>query len=184
MSRIGLLGGTFDPPHIGHFIIAQEVKTALELDEVWFMPTNQPPHKEPAYFSSETRLSMLKQATASASGFFVEPIELARQGKSYTIDTIKLLKDKYPQNSFYFIIGADMVEYMPKWHKIEELLTLIEFVGVNRKDYTNKTDYPVTMVDIPVIDISSTEIRSRMKEGLAVRYFLPHEVYRYMKEYL
>src|SRR5699024_7102999 len=85
---------------------------------------------------------------------------------------------------FYFIIGADMVEYMPKWHKIEELLTLIDFVGVNRKDYTNKTDYPVTMVDIPVIDISSTEIRSRMKEGLAVRYFLPHEVYRYMKENL
>src|SRR5699024_6188404 len=180
MSRIGLLGGTFDPPHIGHFIIAQEVKTALELDEVWFMPTNQPPHKEPAYFSSETRLSMLKKATASVSGFFVEPIELARQGKSYTIDTIKLLKNKYPQNTFYFIIGADMVEYMSKWYKIEELLALIEFVGVNRKDYTSKTDYPVTMVDIPVIDISSTEIRRRLKEGLAVRYFLPHEVYRYM----
>src|SRR5699024_10980171 len=126
--------------------------------------TNQPPHKEPAYFSSETRLSMLKQATASASDFFVEPIELARQGKSYTIDTIKLLKDKYPQNSFYFIIGADMVEYMPKWHKIEDLLTLIDFVGVNRKDYTKITDYNVKIVNIPVIDISSTEIRSRMKE--------------------
>src|SRR5699024_1312713 len=123
-------------------------------------------------------------ATASASGFFVEPIELARQGKSYTIDTIKLLKDKYPQNSFYFIIGADMVEYMPISHIIEELLTLIDFVGVNRKEYTNKTDYAVTMVDIPVIDISSTEIRSRMKEGLAVSYFLPHEVDRYMKEHL
>src|SRR5699024_7057564 len=155
----------------GHFIIAQEVKTAIESDEVWFMPTNQPPHKEPAYSSSETRLSMVKQATASASDSFVAPIELARQGKSYTIAPSNLLKAKYPQNSFYFIIGADMVEYMPKWHKIEELLTLIDFVGVNRKDYTNKTDYPVTMVDIPVIDISSTEIRSRMKEGLAVRYF-------------
>src|SRR5699024_2125213 len=174
MSRIGLLGGTFDPPHIGHFIIAQEVKKALELDEVWFMPNNQLKHKEPTYFSSETRIRMIKQATASAIDFFVEPIEHARQGKSYTIDTIKLLKDKYPQISFYFIIGADMVEYMPKWHKIEELITLIDFVGVNRKDYTNKTDYPVTMADIPVIDISSTEIRSRMKEGLAVRYFLPH----------
>src|SRR5699024_7275240 len=129
--------------------------------------------KEPAYFSSETRLSMLTQATASACDFFVEPIELARQGKSYTIATIKLLKDKYPQSSCYIIMGAGMVECMPKWHKIEELLTLIDLVGVDRKDYTNKTDYPVTMVDIPVTDISSTEIRSRMKEGLAVRYFLP-----------
>src|SRR5699024_11814022 len=93
MSRIGLLGGTFDPPHIGHFIIAQEVKTALELDEVWFMPTNQPPHKEPAYFSSETRLSMLKQATASASDFFVVPIELARIWMSYKITPIHFINE-------------------------------------------------------------------------------------------
>src|SRR5699024_11731977 len=106
-----------------------------------------------------------------------EPIELARQGKSYTIDTIKLLKDKYPQNSFYFIIGADMVEYMPKWHKIEELLKLIDFVGVNRKDYTNKTDYLMTKVDIPVIDISSTAISSRMNVLLAIKYLLPYDYY-------
>lgn len=184
MRKVGLLGGTFDPPHIGHFIIAQEVKTALNLDEVWFIPTNQPPHKESAFFSSKARFKMLKCATGVMSDFSVEALELNRSGKSYTIDTIKTLKTNYPDNHFYFIIGGDMVEYLPKWHKIDELLSLVEFVGVNRSHYTCEEDDPVTMVDTPIIDISSTEVRTRLKKGQNVKYFLPHEVYMYIKEYL
>lgn len=182
MSRIGLLGGTFDPPHIGHFIIAQEVKNQLTLDEIWFIPTYEPPHKESVLYSADDRLQMLKAAVNMVDGFAVEDLELRRKGKSYTVDTVEVLQQMYPQHSFYFIIGADMVEYLPNWHQIDKLMDSIHFVGVIRSGYTLKTPYPIMTVEVPVIDISSTMIREYLQKGLNVRYFLPHEVYLYMKE--
>src|SRR5699024_5841523 len=162
MKKVGLLGGTFDPPHIGHFIIAQEVKYQLELEEIWFIPTNDPPHKDKPFFSSYQRLQMIKEATKPMNSFYVKDIEIRRNGKSYTIDTVKQLQTTYPENDYYFIIGADMVEYLPKWKQIEELLERVSFVGVGRPEYTLETNYPIIKADIPRIDISSTFLREQL----------------------
>src|SRR5690606_4291581 len=107
MKKIGLLGGTFDPPHIGHLTMAEEAYEKLNLDEVWFIPSAEPPHKEQAKVSAVDRLLMLKVALEPVNYFKINTIELERQGKSYTYDTIQALKEQYPTYQFYFIIGAD-----------------------------------------------------------------------------
>src|SRR5699024_9121935 len=115
MKRIGILGGTFDPPHIGHLIIAEEVRIALDLTEVWFIPTYEPPHKDRASSSVEDRLNMLQRAIGEHPHFKIKTIEIERYGMTYTIDTMKTFKRMYPEDEFFFIIGADMVEYLPNW---------------------------------------------------------------------
>src|SRR5699024_3722169 len=122
MRRIGILGGTFDPPHIGHLIIAEEVRAAQNLDEVWFIPSYEPPHKHRAFVDSADRVEMVKRAIAGNPYFSINTIEVNRLGKSYTFDTMKLLKEENPDASFYFIIGADMVEYLPHWKYIDKLI--------------------------------------------------------------
>ncbi|SDB97569.1 nicotinate-nucleotide adenylyltransferase [Pelagirhabdus alkalitolerans] len=176
MKKIGLLGGTFDPPHIGHLVIANEVYEKLSLDEIWFIPSAEPPHKKKATVSTDDRLAMIKSAIKDEDHFKVNDIEIKRQGKSYTIDTIKTLKDMHPDVSFYFIIGADMVEYLPKWYNINELIHLIRFVGVKRPEYRLETAYPVTLLDVPGLDISSTLIRERLLNNQSVRYLVPSGV--------
>jgi nicotinate-nucleotide adenylyltransferase len=184
LKKIAIYGGTFDPPHYGHLIMANEVKFRLKLDEVWFMPNGQPPHKQKTSKSTnDDRLEMLRLATIGHPAFKVEPIELSRRGPSYTIDTIRVLKSQFPNNQFYFIIGADMIEYLPKWHQIDELIQLIQFVGVKRPGYQHETKYPIIAVDAPQIDISSSMIRNRMKAQESIRYLLPEAVREYIKEH-
>jgi nicotinate-nucleotide adenylyltransferase len=181
--KIGIFGGTFDPPHFGHLIIANEVQYRLNLDEVWFMPNQQPPHKiKTSTTTNEDRIEMLKRATANQPHFKLESIEFNREGPSYSIDTIKLLKAQYPGHRFYFIIGADMIEYLPKWHKIDELIELVQFVGVKRPGYTEQTNYPIIYVETPLIEISSKMIRNRVQEKEPIHFFLPDEVRQYIKE--
>lgn len=181
--KIGILGGTFDPPHLGHLIMANEVLCSLELDEIWFMPNQDPPHKEKARnVSNENRLAMLNLAIAGHPNFKIETIEFERAGRSYTYDSIILLKEKYPTAKFYFIIGGDMVEYLPKWHRIEELVDIVQFVGVNRPSYRVQTPYAIQSVEIPSISISSSLIRKRMKDGKTIRYLVPDSVRKYMEE--
>lgn len=183
MRKIGLLGGTFDPPHHGHLLIANEVFHELELDEIWFLPNQEPPHKEKSdLITTEDRLNLLELAIKDVSYFKVETIELERSGPSYTYDTIKQLKDRYPDNLFYFIIGADMIEYLPKWHKIDELIEMVSFVGVNRPTYQEKTTYPLIHIDIPEFHVSSSLIRERIQEGKSIRYLLPDSLINYLKE--
>lgn len=182
MKSVGILGGTFDPPHIGHFMIADEVKHALQLDEIWFIPTNKPPHKQEAISSNQHRIAMLEKGISNTSYFKLNQIEMERTGKSYTIDTIKLLKSRHPDTSFYFIIGADMVEYLPNWHKINELLDLVEFVGVKRPNYCLQTNYLIKEVEVLAMDISSTNIKARIKNHQPFKYFVPEKVYKYVKE--
>ncbi|MHC0035839.1 nicotinate-nucleotide adenylyltransferase [Pseudoneobacillus sp. C159] len=184
MKKIAIMGGTFDPPHIGHLIMANEVFFRLKLDEVWFMPNGQPPHKQKKSNSTnDDRLEMLRLAIDDHPCFKVEPIELTRSGPSYTIDTIKVLKDQFPNDQFYFIIGADMIEYLPKWHKIDELIQLIRFVGVKRPGYQHETIYPIIDVEAPQVDISSKMIRNRIKNQESIRYLLPERVSEYIKEH-
>ncbi|BAM47216.1 nicotinate-nucleotide adenylyltransferase [Amphibacillus xylanus] len=182
MKKIGLLGGTFDPPHIGHLTMAEEAYEKLNLDEVWFIPSAEPPHKEQAKVSAVDRLLMLKVALEPVNYFKINTIELERQGKSYTYDTIQALKEQYPTYQFYFIIGADMVEYLPNWYKIDQLIELVQFVGVKRPDYQLDTSYPVIILDTPGLDISSTMIRERLKLNRSVRYLIPERVLSLIKE--
>ncbi|WP_164668546.1 nicotinate-nucleotide adenylyltransferase [Virgibacillus doumboii] len=182
MKHIGILGGTFDPPHIGHLIIAEEVRLALELDEVWFMPSHEPPHKQKAVVDTSDRVEMVERAVEGNPDFKIIMIEVNRLGKSYTFDTMKLLKQENPDVSFYFIIGADMVEYLPNWKHIDELMDIVRFVGVKRKGYRVESDYPITEVEIPLIEVSSTKLRKRLKDNIPVKYMVPESVENYIKE--
>jgi len=183
MAKIGLLGGTFDPPHIGHLIIADQVLQRMSLDEIRFMPNFLPPHKPlTSGASAEDRLEMIRLAIQGHPNFKIEPIELEREEPSYTYDTMVLLKKREPENEFFFIIGADMVEYLPHWHRIDELVRLVQFIGVNRPGSTLKTGYPILITEVPSIGVSSSEIRAALREGRSVKYLVPDTVLQYIKE--
>jgi nicotinate-nucleotide adenylyltransferase len=183
MKKIGILGGTFDPPHHGHLLIANEVLSALELDEIWFMPNQEPPHKQKSKsITNEDRLEMLKLAIEGNHQFRVTTVELERQGTSFTVDTMKILNETYKDFQFFFIIGADMIEYLPKWYKINELVELVQFVGVERPEYSHDTSFPIIYVDVPAMEVSSSIIRERLKNGRTVRYLLPDLVIHYIEE--
>ena len=182
MKRIGLLGGTFDPPHLGHLLIAEEVRLALGLEEIWFIPSNVPPHKQTLTRTND-RVQMVERAIEDHPNFKMHTIELTRTGKSYTVDTMKSLQEMYPETRFSFIIGADMVEYLPKWHDIKTLIETVQFVGVQRTGYSVETDLPVEIIDIPLFDVSSTMIRQRIASGVKVRYYLPDAVNSYIEEH-
>jgi nicotinate-nucleotide adenylyltransferase len=184
--KIGLFGGTFDPIHIVHLMVAEYVHEALDLDEIWFMPAHVPPHKEGRrVLSAAQRLEMVHMAIQGVPYFRVFPFELDRPGPSYTVDTIKDLKRLYPIHHFHFIIGGDMIDYLPHWHKIDDLVKLIRFAGVPRPGYTPQNEYArrfVDLVDMPQIDISSSLIRERLKRGATIRYMLPEAVRKYIEE--
>ncbi len=184
MKKVGILGGTFDPVHTGHLIIADQVLSILDLDEIRFMPNGRPPHKiKETNSTNEDRLNMLQLAISDHPRFRIETIELNRDGKSYTYDTMVLLKQREPDTDFYFIIGADMVDYLPHWYRVDDLISLVQFVGVNRPGYQGKTDYPIVMIDIPMIHISSSMIREKIKKRESIRYLVPDKVLEYVKEH-
>lgn len=184
MKKIGLFGGTFDPPHIGHLILAEQVYDQCGLDEIWFMPNYIPPHKKKSSNTTTTdRLNMLKLAINGKPYFKIEPIELERQGMSYTYDTMLLLKERDKDNEFFFIIGADMVDFLPNWHRIDDLIKLVKFIGVDRPTYEGKSPYPVQFIDIPTINLSSSMIREKVNDGKSVQYLLPDKVINYIKEH-
>lgn len=181
MKKIGILGGTFDPPHIGHLIIAEEVRLALELEEVWFIPTYTPPHKDDAKTKAHHRIQMTELAIESNPYFKLNPIEIERSGKSYTIETMQTLNELHPDCDFYFIIGADMVEYLPHWHRIDELVKIVKFVAVQRSGFDLNTPYDIIKVDIPLIDISSSMLRGWLRKKRSVHYIVPESVYAYIR---
>ena len=182
-KQVGILGGNFNPIHNAHLIVADQVRQQLQLDEVLLMPEFIPPHVDKKETIDEYhRYSMLKMAIAGIEGLGIETIELERRGVSYTYDTMKLLKEKNPDTDYYFIIGADMVDYLPKWHKIDELATMVQFVGVQRPRYKAGTSYPVIWVDVPLMDISSSMVRDFIKQGRVPNFMIPHEVLDYIEE--
>ena len=146
MKKVGLLGGTFNPPHIGHLIMANEVKHALHLDEVRLMPTSIPPHKaDPSDATPEQRLRMVELAVIGIPGLTASSFEVDRGGVSYTFDTMKALTEQEPDTNFHFIIGGDMIDMLHKWYKIDELMKIVTFVGVGRPGTIGETQYPITM---------------------------------------
>ncbi|KRM90623.1 nicotinate-nucleotide adenylyltransferase (Deamido-NAD(+) pyrophosphorylase) [Liquorilactobacillus cacaonum DSM 21116] len=182
-KRVGILGGTFNPPHMGHLIIAQQVMEQLDLDELFFMPDYVPPHIDHKdAIAGKKREKMVELCIADNDRFSIEDAELKRGGVSYTYDTIVELKKKHPNYEYYFIIGGDMVAYLPKWYHIEELIKLVHFVGVARTGYLRKSKYPVMWVDVPLIEISSTQIRWNIQHNCSIKYLVPESVEKYIKE--
>lgn len=185
MKKIGLFGGSFNPPHLGHMLFAQEALVAYHLDEIWFIPVNVPPHKESdELVSNSDRVDMLHACTKRNQRFVVSMIELEREGPSYTIETVKLLKNEHPEKEFFFLIGGDMIDYLPKWEGIDELVKLVTFIGVKRPGSKALSPYSdcVHLLDMVQVDYSSTVIRRRVRDGKPITYMVPDEVETLMKE--
>lgn len=182
-KKVGILGGTFNPPHIGHLIIADQVCQQLGLDKIYFMPSSNPPHQdEKKAIAASHRVKMVELAIQENSLFDIEKSEVERGGKSYTYDTLLQLVKEHPDTDYYFIIGGDMVAYLPKWYRIEELLHLVQFVGVNRPGYGLESPYPIIWVDVPSLDISSTLLRTKLETNCPVRYLIPDKTLQYISE--
>jgi nicotinate-nucleotide adenylyltransferase len=187
--KVGIMGGTFDPVHLGHLLAAERAAEAAGLDQVWFMPTSVPPHKpHPPRASAEQRLEMVRRATAGNPRFRATDYELVRGGTSYTYDTMQGLIGEHPEHDFSLIIGADMVLYLPHWHRIHELVRLVGFIGVARPGFTLSLDgleplirERVAIAPMPLVDISSTGIRERRRAGLSVRYLVSEPVHEYLE---
>lgn len=183
MKKVGILGGTFNPPHIGHLIMANEVYHALELDEVRFMPNSIAPHKKmETHCTDENRLRMVELLIAPYEEFTVETIELERGGISYTYDTMVALVEREPETKFFFIIGGDMIDSLHSWYNIDELVKLVQFVGIKRPGTKSQSPYPVWMIEAPEINLSSTFIRDRIASGGTLRFLIPDEVEAYIRK--
>ncbi|BAQ23601.1 nicotinate-nucleotide adenylyltransferase [Streptococcus troglodytae] len=182
-KQVGILGGNFNPVHNAHLLVADQVRQQLGLDEVLLMPEYKPPHVDKKETIDEKhRLKMLELAIKGIEGLAIETIELKRKGVSYTYDTMKDLIEQNPDVDYYFIIGADMVDYLPKWHKIDELIQMVQFVGVQRPKYKAGTSYPVIWVDVPLMDISSSMIRDFIRKNRKPNFLLPKPVLDYIKK--
>lgn len=182
-KRVGILGGSFNPPHVAHLIMAEQARVQLGLDHVYLMPSHIPPHvDEKKTIDARYRVDMTRLAIADNPNFSVELIELERTEKSYSYDTIQLLKQRHPDCEYYFIIGGDMVDYLSTWHRIDELIHEVQFVGVARPGYTKETPYPVLWIEAPQMDISSTQIRKNVFWGQSIRYLVPETVEEYIFE--
>lgn len=194
-ERVGLFGGTFDPPHVGHLILAAEAKSQLELTRVLWTVTPDPPHKQDQLITSlEHRLAMVKLAIEDEPSFELSDIELNRPGPHYTIDTIKLLAEQNPGAEIVPIIGGDSLNDLPTWHQPQELLYAAHWVGVMRRpgEEANlqelERELPgisskIHYVEAPLLEIASREIRSRAATGKPFRYYLPEPVYEYIEQH-
>ncbi|WP_339063804.1 nicotinate-nucleotide adenylyltransferase [Tepidibacillus marianensis] len=191
MKKVGILGGTFDPIHIAHLIIADQSLFYGGLDEIWFMPARIPPHKQSRSITSVSqRVEMITRAIQDQSQYHLCTIELEREGPSYTLDTVKELKNRYSEYDFSFILGGDMIQYLPKWYGIQQLLSLIQFIGLQRSGYSlrpkNEDEeqifQQVKMIPMPQLEISSTFVRHWVREGRPLRYVVPYSVEQYIKE--
>lgn len=186
--RIGVMGGTFDPIHHGHLVAASEVADRFNLDEVIFVPTGQPWQKAGKTISpAEDRYLMTVIATASNPRFSVSRVDIDRDGPTYTIDTLRDLREQFPDEELYFITGADALASIMSWHDWEEMFQLAEFVGVTRPGYDLREDMlpagiqeRVHLVEIPAMAISSTDCRERAAEGRPVWYLVPDGVVQYI----
>jgi nicotinate-nucleotide adenylyltransferase len=193
-ERLGLFGGTFDPPHVGHLILASEARSQLSLTRVLWTVTPDPPHKQDQFITSlQHRLAMVRLAIQDNPLFEISDIELNRPGPHYTVDTIRLLAEQNPRAEIVPIIGGDSLNDLPTWHEPKELVYAAHWVGVMRrpgeepdlKDLERELpgiSSKVHYVDAPLLEIASREIRSRVASGRPYRYYLPNPVYEYIQQ--
>jgi len=187
--RLGILGGTFNPPHLGHLVCAQEAHDQLALDRVVLMPAARPPHKQVAADpGAEVRYDLCRRAVAGDERFEVSRLELDRPGQSWTVDTLRTLRDEHPQDDLIFIVGGDMARSLPSWRDPEAVLELAtlavaERAGSEREDIRGElrgldaaTRERVRFFEMPRIDVSSSQVRERVATGRPIRYLVPDAV--------
>ncbi len=187
--KLGVMGGTFNPIHLGHLVAAETIRDEFKLDEVLFVPSGKPPHKDNDEIASpEHRWMMTLLATASNEFFSASAIEIERGGESYTRDTLLQLREIYGKDTeMFFITGADAIVEISTWHKTEDLPKLAKFIAASRPGYKlawekidprfRKSTY---LVEVPALAISSTEIRRRVREGKTIKYLVPEAVEKYI----
>ncbi len=193
IEKIGILGGTFDPVHIAHLMVASEAKRACGLNRVLLMPAGAPPHKEArALTAAAHRLAMARLAVEGMEGFAVSDLELRTPGIDYTVDTLRLLRHEYPGAKLYFIVGGDSLMALDQWRSPEKLLKLAAFAAVYRPglelavlerkrcELLGRFGGEITLVACPGMDISSTEVRRRAAAGQSIAGLVPPAVGAYI----
>ena len=175
---IGLFGGSFDPIHHGHLIVAQAVVDALGLDQLRFVPAREQPFKAGQHLAPpEVRARMVQLAIAGEPRFGLERAELDRPGPSYTVDTLRILRQREPEQRFTLLVGADAARDLPKWREAAALPELSDLIVFARAGTAiPELPWPVRAVTVPGIDISATDIRGRVRQGRSVRYLVPDQV--------
>ena len=194
MKKYGIFGGSFNPIHYGHLMICEYIKEEMGLDKVIFIPTGNPPHKE-LEVSAEDRYEMVRLAISPNPDFEISDIETTRVKKSYTVDTIRELKKIYKEEKLYFLIGLDSLFQLKTWMKIRDLSQEIEFVVALRPGYLDKEEInkeidflrenfgtKINLIKTPLYEISSTDLRDRIREGKSLRYLIPKKVLDYIEE--
>ncbi|SDG21426.1 nicotinate-nucleotide adenylyltransferase [Desulfosporosinus hippei] len=195
LNRLGIMGGTFDPIHYGHLVAAEMARAEFKLSKVLFIPTGKPPHKDRRDVSdAKLRYEMVKLATEDNLAFGVSSLEIEREGPSYTVETLRVLRRTYPEHELYFITGSDALLEIFSWRESEEILSMIEFIGAARpgfdaKDFLLKVQHEhpesqgkIHYLEVPALAISSTDIRARVQRGEPIRYLLPEPVRLYLEK--
>jgi nicotinate-nucleotide adenylyltransferase len=181
--RVGILGGTFDPIHIGHLIAASSVYEALNLDSIVFMPAGDPWQKRNRELSSgEHRLEMVKLATIDDDRFQASDIEISRSGPTYAIDTVREWKRLNPADELFWIVGSDALSGIPSWHEWEAFVNEVTIVSVNRIGQSATVDFDVVSVEMPEVRISATELRDKFTNKLDTKYLVPQKVSDYISD--
>lgn len=193
--KIGIIGGTFDPIHNGHLIISEYIRDSLALDQVVFIPAGQPPHKvNNVVATANHRLNMTSLATEDNPYFTVSDMEIKSKETSYTYSTIKKLMDENRSNDYYFIIGADSLFSLDKWYNFTQLTEIIKFAlwdrsGYFRADILDRIKYlkkeydtNISYIEGPIIEISSSQIRNRLKSNKSIKYLVPNQVLEYIEK--
>jgi nicotinate-nucleotide adenylyltransferase len=191
--NIGVLGGTFDPPHIGHLIVAEQARAQLQLDEVWFAPAGQPPHKRNRKVSeAKHRVTMTRLAIADNPCFKLCLTDIERPGPHYSTDLMRLLRQQHPRNQWYFIIGGDSLADLPNWHQPQQFVQLARLAVAHRPGFQPdlaalEQTIPglrerVAWVNSPLVYVSSSDLRARARQGLPLRYVVPREVEAYVQQ--
>ena len=188
--RIGIFGGTFDPPHVGHLILAEECRTQLNLDKLLWVVTDNPPHKRYVSISPiEDRVKLVEKAITGNKDFILSRVDIDRPTPHYAFDTVTILKHENPGAQFFYLMGGDSLHDLPTWNRPSDFIELCDGIGVMRR-HADKVDLvsleqllpgiskKVMIVDAPILEISSKEIRQRINEGQGYRYYLRDAVYQ------
>lgn len=191
-KRLGIFGGTFDPPHIGHLILAAEARDQLKLDCTIWVLTPDPPHKHGKEISSIShRLAMVDLAICDDDAFSLSHVDIDRPGPHYTVDTVKILKREYPDHALIYLMGGDSLHDLPNWYNVDEFLETLDGVGAMRRpgddiDLTQlfsvlpQLEEKLNFVTAPLLEISADQIRKRARQNRSYRYYLLPKIYEYI----
>ena len=180
--RLGIFGGSFDPIHLGHLIVAEYTKELMNLDRIIFIPVGNPSHRENSLSSWEHRLKMIELSIEDNPSFEVSKIEILSNKKNYTYDTLIELKKNYPTDEIFEIIGEDSADYLHKWKNYEELINLCKFIVYRRDGYDFiSSNENIIVIDSPKINISATFIRNKVKKNESIKYLVNDKVLEYIE---